>query len=252
MKANPIVGSGTSIEAWAGSRHLAEVEEIDLQHLVPTGSRAVIVAPHPDDEVLGCGGLLQALSRAGNPLLLISVTDGDASHPGSRRWPVERLVQARPLESAEALRRLQIDVDALPWIRAALPDSAVASREDKLRALIAGALQPGDVVFATWREDGHCDHEAVGRAAAAAASAAGARLVEVPIWAWHWAGPEDPRLPWQRARKLVIDEAMLARKRQAMQAHASQLEGDPDIHLPPVLDAHALERLLRPFEVFFL
>lgn len=252
MKANPIVGSGTSIEAWARSRHLAEVGHIDLQNLVPAGHRAVIVAPHPDDEVLGCGGLLQVLSRAGNPLQLISVTDGDASHPGSLRWPVARLLQTRPLESAEALRRLEIDVGTLPWIRAALPDSAVAAHEDRLHKLIGEALRPGDVVFATWRQDGHCDHEAVGRAAAAAARAVGARLVEVPIWAWHWADPEDPRLPWQRARKLVLDEGMLARKREAMQAHASQLEGDPDIHLPPVLDVHALERLLRPFEVFFL
>lgn len=252
MKANPIVGSGTSIEAWAASRHLADVAEIEVQQLVPPGSRAVIVAPHPDDEVLGCGGLLQLLSRAGNPLLLISVTDGDASHPGSQRWPVARLIDTRPQESAEALRRLRIDAAGLPWIRAGLPDSAVADHEERLQALIARELRADDVVFATWREDGHCDHEAVGRAAAGAAKSVGARLAEIPIWAWHWAGPEDPRLPWSRARKLGFDAALLERKRQAMQAHSSQLEGDPDIQLPPVLDAHALERLLRPFEVFFL
>ena len=113
MKANPIVGQGTSLQQWQASRRLAELPAIDILDLVPLGSRAVIIAPHPDDEVLGCGGIMQLLAAAGRPLQLISVTDGSASHPGSQRWTVERLSVVRPQESAEALRRLGLPMHSL-------------------------------------------------------------------------------------------------------------------------------------------
>ncbi|EGH49529.1 LmbE-like protein, partial [Pseudomonas syringae pv. pisi str. 1704B] len=43
-------------------------------------------------------------------------------------------------------------------------DGAVADAEDQLVAFLEQHLGPADVVFATWAEDGHSDHEAVGRA----------------------------------------------------------------------------------------
>lgn len=252
MRSNPIVGQGTSLHQWQGSRRLAEVPDITVEELVPPGARAVIVAPHPDDEVLGCGGLLQLLATAGRSMQLISVTDGSASHPGSARWPVERLSAVRPQESAEALRRLDLPLHRLQWLRGGFSDSQVAADEPRLTAFIQRYLRPTDVLFSTWREDGHCDHEAVGRASAAAARAVGAAFHELPVWTWHWAGPEDQQIPWQRARKLQLEPSLVARKRHAIHAFASQLEGDPQIGLPPVLAPHIIERLLQPFEVVFV
>jgi LmbE family N-acetylglucosaminyl deacetylase len=252
MKDNPIVGNGTSLQAWNGSKKLAVLPLISADTLVPINHRAVIIAPHPDDEILGCGGLMRQLAMLGRPLKLISVTDGSASHPGSATWPVERLSVVRPQESAEALRRLDLPMHSLKWIRGGFTDTTVAQQEDQLTAFIQRYLQPTDVVFTTWANDGHSDHEAVGRASARAAAAVGARFHEVPIWAWHWASPEDDRLPWDRARKISLDPATIARKRHAAHAFASQLEGDPQIGLGPVLAADVLERLMQPFEVVFL
>lgn len=50
----------------------------------------------------------------------------------------------------------------------------------------------------------HPDDEAAGRAAAAACKATGAPLVEYPIWMWHWATPDDPAVPWHRARRVPL------------------------------------------------
>ncbi len=252
VKANPIVGQGTPLRAWQGSTQVAGLPLISVQELVPEGHRAVIVAPHPDDEVLGCGGLLQGLAALGRDLQLVSVTDGCASHPGSSRWPAQRLGRVRAQESAEALQRLGLPVRRLPWLRGGFADSQVHQREDELCEFIQRNLQPRDVVFTTWREDGHCDHEAVGRACARAARAVGAHLVELPVWTWHWATPEDPRVPWHRARKIALAPQALARKRHALHAFTSQLEGDPQVDLPPVLPPYVLERLLQPFEVVFV
>ena len=252
MKANPIVGQGTPLHQWQRSSHLAQLAEIDVLQMVPEGSRAVIIAPHPDDEVLGCGGFLQVLAAAGRPLQLISVTDGSASHPGSACWPVERLSAVRPQESAEALRRLGLPLHSLKWLRGGFADSQVAARETELCDFIERYLRPGDVVFTTWREDGHCDHEAVGRASAEAARRVGATLYELPVWTWHWASPEDCAVPWDRARKILLSPYQVARKRHAIHAFASQLEGDPQIGLPPVLAPYVVDRLLQPFEVVFI
>lgn len=252
MNANPIQGQGTSPHAWKTSRCLAQVPDIDCTQLVPEGCRAVIVAPHPDDEILGSGGLLQLLAQAQRQILLISVTNGAASHPGSTYWTPQRLSIIRPQESANALKRLSLPVTQIQWVHGGFPDTGVAAAEDELRVFLNTYLQPSDVVFATWREDGHADHEAVGRAALSAAIECGARAVEIPIWAWHWASPEDPRIPWERARKLQLDKCTQARKRHAIQAFASQLYDDPDSGQEPVLSSTAVERLQQPFEVVFL
>jgi LmbE family N-acetylglucosaminyl deacetylase len=249
---NLIVGEGTSLEAWNQSRSLAQLPVISAEILVPAGSRAVIVAPHPDDELLGFGGLMQQLLQLGRAMQLISVTDGGASHPGSNAWPTERLALVRPLESAQALRRLDLPLDSIEWLRGGFSDSAVASQEQALSQFIEHNLRPTDVVFVTWELDGHSDHEATGRAALLAAQNVGAHCYQVPIWAWHWAQPEDELIPWKRARKILLDPTTVARKRHAADAFDSQLQGDPDIGLSPVLTATVLERLLQPFEVVFL
>lgn len=244
-------GRGTPLQAWQASEKLAAVAAISADLLVPFAHRAVIVAPHPDDEVLGCGGLLSQLHQLQRDLLLVSVTDGTASHPGSALWPAQRLATERPQESAQALLRLGLPAD-LDWQRLGIMDTAVTAHEAELLKFLTDRLQTTDVVFSTWRGDGHGDHEAVGRACAEACLRSGAQLVEVPIWAWHWADPQDQRLPWERARKVLLDPVTLQRKRDAVDAFTSQLQGDAAAGLAPVLPDHAVQRLLQPFELVFI
>ena len=53
-----IFGEGTSARDWESWAGLEELPRLEPGDLVPEGRRALIVAPHPDDEVLGTGGLL--------------------------------------------------------------------------------------------------------------------------------------------------------------------------------------------------
>ncbi|MBA6098569.1 PIG-L family deacetylase [Pseudomonas juntendi] len=242
--------SGTPWADWQQAAHLARATWLDPARLCPPGRRLVMIAPHPDDEILMAGGLLSSFKGREADLVLISATDGEGSHPGSTQWSEHRLRRQRPQESRLALQQLDLDPSRVDWRRLNLKDGQLPREEAFLVSHLTQSLRPDDLLMATWRNDGHCDHEAVGRAAAHAALARQVQLAEVPVWAWHWAQPDDPRLPWPRAHRLQLDEARLARKRKALAAHASQLQADGE--RPPVLPANLLDCLLQPFELVFL
>ncbi|GAA4356606.1 PIG-L family deacetylase [Variovorax defluvii] len=239
---------GTPESAWAAWPGLGQLREVGAREIVPPGARAVVVAPHPDDEVLMVGGLLAQLARGTADIQVIAVTDGSASHGGSRIWPPARLRQERPKESQAALRCL--GVAGLP-LRLDLPDGGLMARRACLAQRLAASIEATDVVFTTWHGDGHPDHEATALACQAAAAARGARLIEVPVWAWNWAHPGDPRLPWRHALRLPLDSDATRRKRLAVQAFTSQIVPDRSTGAAPILGADMLERAARPYEVLF-
>lgn len=223
---------------------------VDASQLVQPGQRAVVVAPHPDDEVLAVGGLLSQWAQLGRELCLIAATDGTASHPRSTVWPPERLADERQQESDAALATL--GAASTQVLRLRFDDGGLAQAVDRLSARIAEALRPEDVLFTSWRLDGHPDHDATGTACAQAALRCGVTLVEVPVWAWHWAVPGDARMPWQRAHRIVLDAATMQRKQAALQAYASQLLPDSSTGEPAVLRPSIVQRAARPFEIVFL
>ena len=77
------------------------------------------------------------------------------------------------------------------------------------------------------------------------------RLIESPVWMWHWAKPADRRVPWSRMRALQIAPEVLAKKRMALAAHVTQLV-PRDTGDGPVLGDGVLERLDRDHEYFIV
>ena len=242
-----IKGDGTAADAWAGDAALAGVASAGVEELVPPGARLVLVAPHPDDEILACGGLLQL--SGSRPALLVAVTDGEASHPGSRDWPPEKLRATRPEETLAALACLGITKPKVQ--RMGISDGGVTVAEAALAQRLQELIAPNDVVITTWRYDGHPDHEPTARACLLAAAARGARTLEVPVWGWHWSAPRDGAMPLAHARKLHLPDAVLARKRAAKACFHSQVLPDASRGAAPVVPAQALERILMPFELYF-
>ena len=101
-----------------------------------------------------------------------------------------------------------------------LPDGQIAEHEDRLADLLTDILIGWGArtwCAATWCGDGHPDHEAVGRAAAVAVQRTGSTLLEYPVWMWHWASPEDPAVPWDRAYRSRLHPWAVRRKRRAAQ-----------------------------------
>jgi len=243
-------GEGTPETEWLGWPAIGALPRISLDDLLPAGSRAVVVAPHPDDEVLSVGGLLAELAARRHAVSIVAVTDGDASHPGSGLWSPEALAAVRRAETLAAVNRLGFGPDVI--CRLGVPDGGVSAATDQLASRLAMHMTANDVVFSTWRLDGHPDHEATALACAAAVAEVGARLVEVPVWAWHWARPDDRRWPWDHARRLDLSPQAQRNKSLAVQAFRSQLEPDPSTGAAPILRNSTVARAARPFEVMFL
>ena len=235
-----IEGAGTAEDTWRDWAVVAGWPALPLDPATPP----LVVAPHPDDEVLGAGGLLAMLDDAE----VVVVTAGEASHPGSTVHTQARLAAIRREETTEALRRLGLPETAVRHL--GQPDGGVD--EDALTEHLTARLTPGRWCLATWRGDGHPDHEAVGRAAASACAATGAILLEYPIWTWHWAEPDDDRVPWDRARRIDLPAPVRAAKAHAVAAFRSQITAlGPEPGDAPVLPAHVLARFARPIEVIF-
>lgn len=227
-------GPGRSEGYWRGCRRLAELPRW-LPALPPSG-RVVVVAPHPDDEILGAGGTVARLAAQGARVRFVAVTDGERSHPGRSDW----LRAVRPAESAAALVELGVPDEQSETVRLCLADGAV--HDAPLTGMLSALIEPGDLILAAWSNDGHPDHDAVGRAATSAAGERGAQLREYLVWAWHWASYSG--IPWARAERVELGPKITARKCAAVRCFPSQIEGPAPILAPGVLD-----RFTRPFEI---
>jgi len=143
---------------------------------LPPGACVLAFAPHPDDEVYGCGGALAHYAAKGARVEVVIVTDGSAQvEPAAR----EAHARARAAESRAALDCLDVRV-AHFW---GLADRGLATADD-LEARVVAALHASeaDVVLAPSLWEVHPDHRALGAAVLRAAGAASARTPWVLLY----------------------------------------------------------------------
>lgn len=243
FSARPMSNGGTPTPLWMGwGRRFPSLDLTACPGIVVLGA-------HPDDETLGLGGTISALTAAGVRVDLVSVSDGGAAYPGWSRQRRKRLERVRRLELRKAAEVLGVT----ETICLGLPDGEIGEHEAWLGNALTAILRrrPGVWCAATWRGDGHPDHEALGRAALFAARRVGAVLLEYPIWMWHWAWPNDTAVPWQRARTVPLARSDTDRKQRAAQRFRSQFEA-PDEGGAPVLPPFVMRRSLAVGEVVFV
>jgi LmbE family N-acetylglucosaminyl deacetylase/SAM-dependent methyltransferase len=237
--------TGTPEPEWAVRPEWRSVPTLTLDRTATT--RLVLVAAHPDDETLGAGGLLATASDAELPIDVLLLTAGEASHPGSTT-PGD-LATLRVEETRAALA---LTAPAATLHVVGLRDGHLDCHEDAIVEAIVEAIGeqgPTTLLAAPWRHDGHTDHEAAGRAAAVAAHRTDARLVEYPIWLWHWAAPDAA--PWPRMSTLRLSGAVRARKSHAISVHRSQVAPlSGDLGDEALLHPGILEHFVRDRETF--
>lgn len=212
--------------------------------LTVQGRTVLLFAPHPDDETLGCGASIAALADKGIAVQVVLVTDGGASHPASILYPPARLAALR-LEELKAALNILTGGRALAPITLGYPDLAAPDTDAQIdcaaRRIADQVTSPVGAVWTTWAGDPHPDH---GRTARLARHVL--RLFpDAAGWAYPiWGRVQgDPDMPALSDLRLVHLPHMIARKRRAIAAHASQMSAlipdDPTgFRMSPADQAH--------------
>jgi LmbE family N-acetylglucosaminyl deacetylase len=233
---------------------LQAMRELPVTSLGPIigAGLVLILAPHPDDESLGCGGIIAACCEAGRPPFVIVLTDGVGSHVHSVSYPPERLRETRETETRRAMAALGLGRDRIAFL--GLPDTAAPHAgvvfDRAVDAIVRQAREIGcTAIAAPWQHDPHCDHLAAHRMAEAAAAKLHIRHIAYPVWGWTL--PAEDCIDTTVAGKRLDIAQHLPAKRRAIAAHASQHGGlitdDPSgFRLPHYL----LAVFDEPYEVF--
>ncbi len=223
-----------------------------LENNPPKGT-ALVVAPHPDDESLGCGALILWLRSLGKRVRIVVVTDGADSTTSAKISPEKfALIRQTEMQKAAALLGVpETDVVFLSYRDGKASESIDAIAKD-LHAQIW--LCAPDWLLVPYGLDGHADHRAVASALKNLQEAGKikARVLAYPMWFWprgafsHLCG----KAPFQNLFKLET-WPFLEKKREAIAAHRSQFENITGEEAYRHLQTSFLEQNLRPCELFF-
>jgi LmbE family N-acetylglucosaminyl deacetylase len=247
---------------------------------VPPATRLVVVAPHPDDETLAAGGIIQRVLRSGGTVRVIVITAGDAyleaaaalgGHPEPSAADYRKLGRTRADEVRTAMRTLGVkDLVLLDGPDGGLDElwktrtrgTPYVSPQSGRGPFFGATLLPGlreviaaarpTLVIAPDPRDHHADHAAAGRFTLAALDLfpGQPRVITYLVHDTVWPPPHPPGdvLPRPAAREyattpwvsFVLTPEEIATKRDALAAHRSQWP----------INGGLLERFVRRNEIF--
>ena len=193
-----------------------------------------VVAPHPDDETLGCGGAIALHAQRGQGVRVVFLTDGESSHTGHPTLLREELAARRRAEALAALGALGVAEPVRAAVFLGAPDGQLArlgldARHALVDALAGhiGAMKP-EAVFAPYSLGGSTEHSAACELAiAACALTGGAVLLEYPVWAWWNAFRLRPRLRRNADNLRLALGPHREAKLRALACHRTQTEPTP-------------------------
>jgi LmbE family N-acetylglucosaminyl deacetylase len=228
---------------------LSRAEDVTSQ----TAKRSCLVlAPHPDDETLGCGATIMRKLAAGAPVQVVIAADGRYAYPSSQ-LSVDALIEIREEEARRACAILGLSDESITFLR--FEDVRLADHRGLLRDrlfAIFDMVNPEEILVSSVI-DNHPDHRVLAELARELAQTRRHRvpmLYEYPIWFW------DPRI-W-RVRdllklrpRIVRTEEFRMRKHQAIAAYRSQVTNLLDETRRAPLRQGFLRQFLQSEEIFF-
>jgi len=191
-----------------------------------TPTSLLVIVPHPDDECLGCGGLIARTRAAGGRVRLLFLTEGE----NATGTPDASLGKVRCKEAAQAAARLGVPDNDLHWL--GLPDSRLdklsAAQAESFRTTLLALLESDstDLVAVSSVLDGSSEHIAAAQLSWASLQAMpnAPALLGYLVWtAW------SPTLLWRLLFTrwpvciLGLDPETRTAKCEALACHQSQL-----------------------------
>lgn len=219
---------GTSASEWSLIKD--SLRTADLPD--PATHALAVLSAHPDDETLGAGALISSFVVLGGRVEVGLATAGEGANPQADGEHRRALASRRLEEFSAAAKALADGQQSISTSFFDLPDSKLDRDDqllsDKLEAWFATTSAKFDglevVLVAPYANDGHSDHEALGRAAKNLANRHEVLLWEYPVWFWHWSSPTDTIETLQTWWRFEGSPEATQRKKVAIAEHATQLE----------------------------
>lgn len=207
------------------------------------GEKILILAPHADDEVLGCGGLIQRAVSEKKKVYIIILTDGSASHGECDAEKEQQIADARRELACNAARKLNINT---PYFLD-FPDGKMGPGHPDVKKLheLIKTIQPQQI-FIPSHLGGWNDHIVV-ESLIHPLFGIIPQIYEYCVWFWYYF---TWNINWGGASVVRMNRQELRRKKQLMNDYTSALapNGKPWIGvLPKIL----LEASSRRCELYF-
>lgn len=209
---------------------LKSISNYKGSEFILNSKRCIIIAPHPDDEVFGCGGLITANTSLGKKTNILFLTNGDASHSGCCLVDAHLVKKARQLLARKANKLFCIPEENLYFLGendGTLPRNGQPGFNGLAGRIsdFINASSP-NAIFCPYPFEGWNDHIAAEELTAAAIrmlpSLTRPLLYYYCVWFWYNMPMSKAfAIKWDHARILDISK-YLALKQQAINVYLNE------------------------------
>jgi LmbE family N-acetylglucosaminyl deacetylase len=188
-------------------------------------SKVLVVAAHPDDEVLGCGGTIARLARSGHSVFVLILGEGVTSR-SDRRSRKNSLKEIRELRKAAGISAKVLGVEEVFFQD--FPDNRFDSVDllDIVKAVekVKNAVNP-EVVFTHFEHDLNKDHRITNHAVLIATRPVKGETVK-EVYAFEVASSTEWAFPLRFSPNVFFDISdSIGTKQKALGAYSSELGG---------------------------
>jgi len=222
-----------------------------------SASSLLIIAPHPDDEVLACGGLIALKNTKNARVSVVFLTEGEASHKGCCNASSDKVAFARRQLAVESGKILGLKTEDMFWL--GLPDGNIPDRKEvgfkqtlKRLAKLIDEVKPCEI-YVPHYHDCWPDHEAASTVARFALREINSDcdLFYYPVWIWH--NLRIRSLPELLKTKIVCINIgpVLDKKKAAVEHYLSALNPDCGKPFCGILPQGFVNHFQYDYEIFF-
>ncbi len=175
-----------------------------------------ILAPHPDDETMGCGQLISLASRLCVPCRVFIISDGSGSHRNCCNTPETDIAAGRQASCRKAMEALGLPKDSLTFF--AFPDGELSRHKKEIHNRLLEELdgQKHDIVVPHELE-GWSDHQAVHHVGRSIATAFQCRLLSYCIWFYY-------SMPFRKFSQVHWNSSLILHDLDALEKKRAALE----------------------------
>lgn len=184
-------------------------------------NKVLIVAPHPDDEVLGCSGFIQRMIDNGKQVHVVILSGGGKSHQVCCHIDESTLIDSRRNLSRKAAKILNLPLDQLHFLDYSDGSISFNDPETQRLQILIEELSP-NAIFVPHKGEGWSDHIEAGKIVREIIriQSIPVQLYEYCVWFWYYNVWD---IDWKNAFILKMNQKEHLVKLKAIDAYVKPL-----------------------------